>query len=168
MRRNRDQIRLALTEAAAKQFNTTLKQYRAQQVSVQNLIQQVLELFSSNSADYLIPEFRGFISKKHHSLFDEIVGGRETLSAGSPEPAIALLDRGVDGTKRPPLVVEDSPANALACPVCKESIANGYRARCGHVCCLPCWCDWLQLKPECPSCGERTRMPQLKRVSAAD
>lgn len=153
-----------------------LKRYRSQQLVIEDLIRRVLGLFDQNKAWDLVHGFRAFISTRHHDLYDSTVREHETTrqspielsrkrSCPPPEiedPASQLPDL----TLRVTGATSTGPATAKSgCPVCKDPISNGYVAKCGHACCFVCWNSWLQIKLECPLCGHRTRIPQLKRVN---
>ena len=55
----------------------------------------------------------------------------------------------------------------IECVICYEIKGNNnnqkvYKASlCGHICCDPCWGNWLSEKLECPVCHKRTRDKNL-------
>ncbi len=49
------------------------------------------------------------------------------------------------------------------CPICRDPIVDGHRAKCGHEACYGCWTEWLSRTLECPLCRQRTRIPQLRK-----
>ena len=51
------------------------------------------------------------------------------------------------------------------CLVCNSIAAEPCAARCGHICCEPCWSQWLSRKQTCPYCRAPTTMQQIKKIT---
>ena len=51
------------------------------------------------------------------------------------------------------------------CLVCNSIAAEPCAARCGHICCEPCWQQWLGRKQTCPYCRAPTTMQQIKKIT---
>lgn len=146
---------------------------------------------TAEKRDSLCRGFRDFINARHRPLYDSIFarrcgnpGGDSATSIHSarkrPCTDASLIDQSplVAATAPVPSPISDfalvtGPAPELSfsipiapsppCPICKDTIKNGYKAKCGHVCCFSCWGSWLQVRLECPLCRLRTRIPQLKK-----
>jgi DNA repair helicase Rad3 len=154
-------IKSRLDKDSIREFNNILKAYRAEQIDIRKLVLTILGLFERNKAKDLVVGFRDFISNKHLELFDQLVASNRSClitvpSAIGKRPSNVIIP---DMTLPAPQAIISQ-----ACPICTEAVSNGYRAKCGHVCCFPCWTTWLQVKLECPKCRLRTRIPQLKRA----
>jgi hypothetical protein len=164
---------------AMRTFTLLLKSFRAKQIEIGELLDRVNRHFEIHDCMNLLLGLRDFLPKKHHPLFDETF----VPSKGTDEANNDLMDKeqlsGGHERKRPfdqinspkkiepldlSLAASTSIPITLPCPICKELVTNGYKAKCGHVCCLSCWSTWLQMKLECPLCRVRTRLPQLRRV----
>lgn len=158
-----DQISHKLSPSTQKLFTATIKQYRAGQLDIRRFIDSALDLFEENGADDLQDRFRMFISSKHHCLYDQLC--KEHCKT---QTFLNDVKESCDSSKTLISVqhlVDDFPlASKPKCPVCKETINDGYKAKCGHACCFVCWNSWLQIKLECPICKHRTRIPQLKKT----
>lgn len=63
-----------------------------------------------------------------------------------------------------PPIMEPVAGVSDACPICRDKYEKPFRAKCGHVCCFPCWSAWLSNTLECPICRNRTRLSQLKKI----
>ncbi len=150
-----------------KHFATLLKSYRSHRTTIGDLIEGVVEVFARTADHFagLFEGFRQFVPPKHLSIYDAIAC---RLQEGASLPAGNRIADGQRSSTTHEAMATASPpegAAATACAACKAAPpANGYRARCGHVCCLSCWNSWLQIRLACPSCQARTRIPQLKRV----
>lgn len=188
-----DHVKAALPSAQQRSFTLAIKQYRGQQLAIDELINQVLDLFmeaTGDKRDTLCRGFRDFINARHRPLYDSIFAKRCANNSEDP-PAGAHALRKRPCTDASPIdqsslatvtVPAPSPISDMAsvtgqasdlpapgapsslCPICKDLIKNGYKAKCGHVCCFACWGSWLQVKLECPLCRLRTRIPQLKKA----
>jgi Zinc finger, C3HC4 type (RING finger) len=51
------------------------------------------------------------------------------------------------------------------CLVCNSIAAEPCVAKCGHICCEPCWSQWLGRKQTCPYCRAPTTMQQIKKIT---
>lgn len=51
------------------------------------------------------------------------------------------------------------------CPICKDTLIEPSKGKCGHVACWECWNAWLGRTLECPLCRQRTRVSQLRKVA---
>lgn len=57
-----------------------------------------------------------------------------------------------------------SSAAATLCMVCRDRVKAPFAAPCKHVACNECWNNVLARSPECPTCGTKTRLKQLRRM----
>jgi hypothetical protein len=72
------------------------------------------------------------------------------------------------GSTTTPAPAPTTTANTITridtiCPICRDSIQDAHRAKCGHEACYGCWTEWLSRTLECPLCRQRIRIPQLRK-----
>lgn len=165
------QVKSHLPAEAVGHFNTVLRSYRAHQTEVAELILRIAEIFDACNAQDLLQGFRHFVPTRHWDLFDKLTASKPAASVAlGPEPPNTASriwrDRedGISADQSRKRAVSLDEEGGSVCPVCRGAVKNGYTAKCGHVCCFPCWSSWLQVKLECPLCQNRTRIPQLKKA----
>ena len=49
-------------------------------------------------------------------------------------------------------LVNSTINNSIKCIICCDVSQQPCAARCGHICCAPCWTQWLRVNQTCPSC----------------
>ncbi|PJF18139.1 DNA repair helicase (Rad3), partial [Paramicrosporidium saccamoebae] len=121
-------LKSRLGKDATREFNSILKAYRGEQIDIRKLVLTILGLFEKNQAEDLVVGFRDFISNKHLELFDQLVSNRSTRTMTTSSIGKRPLDIVPDMTLPAP-----QATISQACPICTETVNNGYRAKCGHV-----------------------------------
>lgn len=104
---------------------------------------------------------------KKRKLHSDFIGKRPSIGI---EPIVLkrkligdLLT--LDHTKKENIDISSSHES---CPICKDSLNDPCKSKCGHVACFDCWNAWLRRTLECPLCRQRTRVSQLRRISEVD
>ena len=60
---------------------------------------------------------------------------------------------------------DESIAELFGCIICRESsLRIRGAAKCGHVCCLECWTQWLRKNKTCPLCRLPTNSDDISRI----
>lgn len=60
---------------------------------------------------------------------------------------------------------DESIAELLGCIICRENTLRiRGAAKCGHVCCLECWTQWLRKNQTCPLCRLPTCSDDISRI----
>ena len=60
---------------------------------------------------------------------------------------------------------DESVAELFGCIICRESsLRIRGAAKCGHVCCLECWTQWLRKNKTCPLCRLPTNSDDISRI----
>jgi len=180
-------IKEELSDENRRKFNVLLRNYRAREISISDLVPELKEIIGFNQN--LLGEFKQFLPPKHQKIFDTLVttidnnksnnNNNNNNGDGDDSHSKPLNEKENDETGKSQNVELSAKALELIygknnsslsvpeekkCPYCKEKLKAPFKAKCGHVCCFICWKSWLDRCLECPLCRRRTRLSHLVKI----
>lgn len=139
-------VKERLSEANRRTFNGVLRRYRAREISLELVTDELIEILHGHPD--LLSDFSQFVNQKHRDSYLERINTH-------------LAKQRVLVEKENTVVKE---VEGLVCPICRDECKKPFKARCGHVCCFACWTSWLEKCLECPMCRQRCRQSQLTKI----
>jgi hypothetical protein len=153
-----------------------LKSFRDRKVSAQEFADFVEELFLNADISDLYTKLLIFLPSKHHSFFsDRIKKFENKFIQAKKRQKMEELNRleergdvlylGEEDVEDVDLTSTQAQSNQdVKCVMCVKKAKSPFKARCEHIGCHECWVTWLSVQNNCPACGIKTNLKQLRKI----
>lgn len=165
-------VKTILPGEQAKEFTALLKAYRSGTLEIRSLLGELRRVFVAGNpgrAGELFANFKAFVPQKHLAVYEaalrEYFPPKRSIEHLYPLDPLYRAEKTTEIDNDSSSTVENNTTTENTdeiCPICRDTIQEGRKAKCGHVACEGCWRGWLERMLECPLCRQRTRVSQLK------